>query len=307
MFHHIQGDNDRAVQGVISRSQFHEIVKEVGLDNILPAKEWLDRAINNTLRETDVCLTFDDALRCQMEHALPILQEYGLTAFWFVYTAACEGEGSLFEIYGEFVRNKFDHFDQFFDQFCRVLEKQCSGVSVEELLREFPEESYLAQYSFYSLIEKQYRYLRDQVLGPKHYSYVMEEVLRKNETNKKDLVRKLWMDNDCLSDLSQRGHVIGLHSYSHPTNLVALSLAQQHEEYRKNLKHIMQVTGSRPTTMAHPVNSYGRGTLRILKELGIKLGFRSNMEFVQHDGLEHPREDVANLLTSKNPEDRRIG
>ena len=98
MFHHIQGDNDRTVQGVISRSQFHEIVKEVGLDNILPAKEWLDRAINNTLSETDVCLTFDDALRCQMEHALPMLQEYGLTAFWFVYTAACEGEGSLFEI-----------------------------------------------------------------------------------------------------------------------------------------------------------------------------------------------------------------
>ena len=62
------------------------MLRFVGLRNILPADEWMARATSDRLDENDLCLTFDDALRCQYDVALPVLEKYGLTAFWFVYS-----------------------------------------------------------------------------------------------------------------------------------------------------------------------------------------------------------------------------
>jgi hypothetical protein len=49
--------------------------------------------------------------------------------------------------------------------------------------------------------------------------------------------------------------------------------------------------------MAHPCNSYGPETLSILRELGIGLGFRANMQILSEASpFEFPREDHANIL-----------
>jgi hypothetical protein len=49
--------------------------------------------------------------------------------------------------------------------------------------------------------------------------------------------------------------------------------------------------------MSHPCNSYNDATLVILRELGIVLGFCSNMlRPIAPSPLEYPREDHANLL-----------
>ena len=57
-----------------------------------------------------------------------------------------------------------------------------------------------------------------------------------------------------------------------------MSHATQLQEYQTNARHIAKVTGYQPDTVAHPVNSYGPGTLKILGSMGVKVGFRSNME-----------------------------
>ena len=41
---------------------------------ILPAREWQDRLQRGALRSVDLCLTFDDALRCQFDVARPVLE-----------------------------------------------------------------------------------------------------------------------------------------------------------------------------------------------------------------------------------------
>jgi hypothetical protein len=57
------------------------------------------------------------------------------------------------------------------------------------------------------------------------------------------------------------------------------------------------LTGATPLAMSHPCNSYDERTLRILRKLGIQLGFRSNMaETEATDDLTFPREDHANVL-----------
>ena len=53
--------------------------------------------------------------------------------------------------------------------------------------------------------------------------------------------------------------------------------------------------------MAHPSNSYSDDTLKILRELNITCGFRSNMSLpegkkINHSPLEIGREDHTNIL-----------
>ena len=52
--------------------------------------------------------------------------------------------------------------------------------------------------------------------------------------------------------------------------------------------------------MSHPCNSYNEITLKILSNIGIKIGFRSNMGskdlIKEYKNLQLPREDAANIL-----------
>ena len=110
------------------------------------------------------------------------------------------------------------------------------------------------------------------------------------------------MSNDNLRYLADNGHSVGLHSYFHPMVLADLSYEEQFEEYKKNYLHLKDVCGRQPVAMSHPVNSYNKNTLEILKHFGIRCGFRSNM-FPKREGgrinphrLELAREDHSNIM-----------
>jgi peptidoglycan/xylan/chitin deacetylase (PgdA/CDA1 family) len=106
----------------------------------------------------------------------------------------------------------------------------------------------------------------------------------------------LWMKPEDLRRLHADGHVIGLHTHTHPTRLERLHPRQQLREYRDNYTYLMTLLGEPPVAMSHPCNSYNVETLAILSRLGIKLGFRANMARREHSALEYPREDHANVL-----------
>jgi hypothetical protein len=75
MFHHFHDDRHRRGQGSISAEQLVELIEHLGRNDILPAQEWMRRAAVGALTDTDTCLTFDDALRCQYDVALPVLRD----------------------------------------------------------------------------------------------------------------------------------------------------------------------------------------------------------------------------------------
>ena len=99
MFHHFVQENSADAIGGITSQRLEEIILSYGLENILPAQEWFERSITNSLASGKVCITFDDALRSQIDLALPILSKYDLTAFWFIYSAVFEGCGQSCEVY----------------------------------------------------------------------------------------------------------------------------------------------------------------------------------------------------------------
>lgn len=106
----------------------------------------------------------------------------------------------------------------------------------------------------------------------------------------------LWMTDDDLIDLHDNGHIVGLHSFTHPTRLVNMSADTQRAEYSANQHHLESLLGTPSTVMSHPCNSYGFETLEILREVGVRFGFRSNMEKIENrSGLEFPRENHSNI------------
>ena len=112
--------------------------------------------------------------------------------------------------------------------------------------------------------------------------------------------KRIWMTDEHIRNLSSQKHIVGLHSYSHPMLINELSYEIQKEEYKKNYDHLEQLCleGNKITTMAHPCGRYNHDTLEILRNMGIQIGFRSNMAVKNIESLlEIPREDHANVAS----------
>src|SRR4051812_47062117 len=75
MFHHFHGGNHPASQGSISIDQLDRIIGDLKARyRLLDADHFLEKAVAGSLHTSDICLTFDDALLCQVELAAPVLQ-----------------------------------------------------------------------------------------------------------------------------------------------------------------------------------------------------------------------------------------
>lgn len=302
MFHHFHGGNHLPVQGSISADEFEAILQYVGIDRFLSPEEWLHRFEQGQLSPHHLCITFDDGLRCQYDVALPILEKYGLTAFWFVYSAVFEGQFPKLELYRLFRTRCFANLSIFYRDFFQQIEKSQFARVAETKITQEMINTVIEQHPFYSEEDVRFRLLRDRVLGPESYEHIMDKMVSEKNISLREFAVDLWMTNDHLSYLDRSGHHIGLHSYSHPTMVAQLSFERQQEEYQSNLAHLRRVCGRMPVAMSHPCNSYNKDTLTILDRLGIRCGFRANM--VSQEGVlglgqarfEVARQDHANII-----------
>ncbi len=296
MFHHFHGGRHAPTQGSMSAQQLRDMVEFLGRENILSARQWLERALAGDLRENDLCLTFDDNLRCQYDVAGPVLEDNGIAAFWFVYTSVMRGNIEPLEVYRRFRSSFFESIEEFYTGFFQALAESPHAREVEEALAAAAVSSYLPDFPFYTESDRRFRFVRDEVLGHQRYNRVMERMMLAAGVRQADLARDLWMDDDCILRLHADGHVIGMHSDTHPTRIGQLDAAGQRQEYTANFEYLRRLLGVPPVSMSHPCNSYSGRTLGILRELGIRLGFRANMAKRRYCELEHPREDHANIL-----------
>ena len=298
MFHHFHSEWHPKVQGSINEKQFEQMLDWLSERcTLIDAEEYADKLDRNTLQEKEVCLTFDDALLCQFEVAYPVLKRRGLRAFFFIYSSPFNNEPDNLEIFRYFRTVAFDDINQFYKLFFkRVMnEDEVAYVAEKEL---FEQLNYLASSPFYSNEDKWFRYLRDRVLVKERYETIMSRIMHDLNFNIDEAATKLWMTNQHLSQLVGDGHTIGLHSYTHPTLMEKLTFKQQQIEFEKNLCHLESITGSDNIySMSHPCGSYNEDTLSILKGMGIRIGFRSNISVKEiKSTLEIPRKNHANIL-----------
>lgn len=296
MFHHFHGGKHPVAQGSISAHTFEDMLHFVGLERIIGAQEFLDRALSCTLRGDEVCLTFDDNLLCQYEIALPIMEKHELTAFWFVFTGPLDGPAGTLEYFRHFRTVAFQSVDEFYNAFFATLDGHDLKAEIASALASIDINNYLAEFGFYTFNDRKFRYIRDKVLGLKRYESIMHIMMEEKHYDRAAARSLLWMSPEQWKQLHSCGHIIGMHTHTHPTDLSALPIESQRQEYSLNYAALSEILGSAPRCVSHPCNSYSKDTLDILRALGIEFGFRANMlKIPAPSNLEWPREDHANL------------
>jgi len=294
MFHHFYDDKHINGQGAISANQLENIIQYYG-NNILSADEWFNKAKTNSLDDKDVCLTFDDALLCQYDIALPVLEKHKLTAFWFVYSSVLVGGIENLEVYRKFRTVYFSDIEEFYNKFFSTLAKTEYYDGITQSLKSYSHDSY-KHYPFYSQNDTKFRFIRDTSLGVDKYNHVMDLMMKSYNIDVNVFSSDLWMNIEHIQKLNSNGHIIGLHSHSHPTQLSKLSVIEQEKEYTQNYDFLHTTLGQKPKTVSHPCNSYNTDTLSILRNYNIEIGFRANMENHLFSEFEFPREDHANII-----------
>ena len=306
MFHHFHNDKQHTKsQGSISAENLDNLLKFIGLKNILPANEFYKRALTNNLKAHDICLTFDDNLKCQYDIALPVLESYGLTAFWFIYTSPLEGVRERLELYRYFRHNYFDSMDDFYAHFKDFAGQSEFKGKIINGLKNFKSLDYLKEFPFYTNEDRIFRYIRDRLLDQSQYYKIMDEMMQEYKFNFKIIDNKLWMNKNCLKSLNEKGNIIGLHSHTHPTSIDKLNFMEQAEEYSHNYDIIYNVLGVKPQSVSYPCNKVNIDTLKIMKNLGIKIGFKATMKHLMNN-YEIPRIDHSIIFKELQDENNCI-
>lgn len=296
MFHHFHNSKHPEGQGSLSSDDFEQMIEWLSRKHqILNADKYLSKLENNDLKKNEICLSFDDALLCQSEIAAPILDRRGIKAFFFVYSSPFCGDPDPLEIYRYFRTTEFSNIDEFYDQFF-LQTKIDYPEFYDDASKNYDGKNYLSAFPFYTKNDKWFRYLRDLVLGKFKYEEIMNQLMINHQFDKESASNNLWMRNKDIQELHSKGHVVGLHSYSHPTTLHSLTREQQEVEYGKNFDHLSSLLSTKPIAMSHPCGNYNEDTLKILKKFGIRIGFRSNNSITRINScLEIPRNDHANI------------
>jgi len=309
MFHHFH-DNFFHLkgQGSIDKDDFFKMINFIGRNNILDADIFFEKFKKNELKDNQVCLTFDDAIKCQIDIALPVLQELKIKSFFFVYTSIFEDKPDNLEFFRYFRMNYFESVDEFYDIFYKVLDKDLKSFfeknnnTINETKIKFP---------IYSISDIKFRLVRDVFLTKVQYEDTMFSMFKEKQFNHNEYSKKLFFQKNDLQTLNNLGHLVGLHSHNHPTLIEKLSYEEQKYEYEKNLSLISGIL-SKPRNeikfCSHPCGSYNQDTLDILKELGIELGFKQimsveigkGMKKVNNSFLEIARQDHAYIYKKMN-------
>ena len=287
-------------QGSITAGELERVLLFVGVDNILSPDEWLRKLKNNSLSSQDLCLTFDDGLKSQYDIGLPVLEKYGLKAFWFVFTSVFEGGVAKYEVYNRFAAQYFSGMDDFYRDFFTRCGESIMGQLTKERFLHYARTTQ-AMCPFYSMGDLKYRFIRNELLSQGEFEDVMDGMIEEEGLTIEAIAKNLWLSDTELKALSLKGHTIGLHSYDHPFQIARLPVREQARQYERNDQHIKKVCGQEVLSMSHPLNSYSEDTLKILKSMGVVCGFRSNImpppgKKVNPDPLEWAREDAANIL-----------
>ena len=309
MFHHFHnGEIHTKGQGSISKDEFNQIINYIGRNNILDADIFFEKLKNKKIKENEVCLTFDDSIKCQIDIALPVLEELKIKGFFFVYSSIFEEKPDNLEVFRYFRMNFFDNVGEFYNDFYKILGKDLEKFfsKKEKLILEKKK-----RYNFYSLEDIKFRLVRNELLTKDLYENYMYKLMDKKKFDSKSVFSKLFFEKKDLVLLDNLGHTIGLHSHNHPTLIENLSYEEQKKEYSKNLNVLSKILKKKSNyikTSSHPLGSYNKNSLKILKELGIELAFKDSMEIEKEKGmrkinnsfLEIARQDHTEILKRMN-------
>lgn len=82
---------------------------------------------------------------------------------------------------------------------------------------------------------------------------------------------KGFLDANQIKELSNRGHIVGSHSHSHPERMSALSENEVYDEWRISQMMLTEVLGKTPTYASIPNGYKSKEVLKAMSSVGISI------------------------------------
>ncbi len=288
-FHYFHDDEHIPCQGSFSKSQFDKILDNIQKDyTLISPHQCLERLEKGIFTDEYAAISFDCGLKSQFDIARPVLNERGVTAFWFLYTLSLK-EPVKIEKYHHFRFYCYKSIEDFYNEYIAVVNTLYGIETIAAAENEILETNFLGWSSYYTSQDKLYKYLRDHVLGCQRHDAVMARLIKNKKYNINEHKAKLFLTRENIETLYSTGNVIGLHTHTHPNDIGSMSPADQRIEYQTNKEILESIITEPVIVMSHPCNSYNDSTIQVLKDLGIKFGFRSNYDGIVRGLYEIPR------------------
>ena len=288
MFHHFCSLNYKKTPGALSKNIFKNKLSKLSKKfNLLSANNYLKLLKTNKLKKNDIFISFDDALKCQIDIALPVLDSLKIKAFFFIYTSIFDKKFNKLELYRDFRYSEFKNIDTFYESFFYFLKTKYPSL-YKKSEKSFSKD-FLKQFKYYSLSDKKFRYARN-LIGEIKYNYIMDQMIKDKKYNVLEKKKELLMNKNDIKNLSKNGHIIGLHSHSHFTDLNKKNFNIQYFDFKKNKSILEKITKKNVDVASYPCGNYSKNTINVLRKININFAMRAD-DIRQKKNYEIPRID----------------
>jgi len=228
--------------------------------------------------------TFDDGLVDHVAHVAPELERRGARGFFFVSTASWEGR--VLAVHKLHLLMASVDVSQL---------RAAVGGSVDTVQAR-------AIYRYDDAAAAELKFLLNRVLAPEDRERVLSALFAELLGDERAAARELYLDADACRSLSDRGHVVGLHSHTH-LPLVDLDDTTLRTELETNAELLRAAIGERPRTIAYPYGAFDGRVKDAARDVGMELGFTTVRGHVHAalDTLELPRIDTNDAPGGKRP------
>ncbi len=298
-FHYMAAERAADARSIfpVTVAEFGAQLDELGRNFEFISRDDLVRAVEEgvSLPERACLVTFDDGLREQSEIALPLLEERGIPAVFFVCGQPLEEPHVLFV-------HKVHHLREAMpdEELLPVLEEQLSreGFDVEAIS---PEKA-KASYRYDTAEAAHVKYLLNVVLGPRRPEPV--ERVFAQLFSEADLAAQLYMTHDQVRELHASAS-LGAHAYTHRP-LAVLEPADARADIERGVAVLERITGSRPRTFSYPWGSAAAVNFDVVREASTcGFAFALTMERAINRTLDEPlllaRVDANDAPGGRNP------
>jgi len=222
-------------------------------------------------------ITFDDGLRCQLQHALPVLERLGIPALFFVPGQPL-AEGRVL------ATHKLQHIREQLSDQALTTELERAGVSVGDV----DENVATAHYRYETADAARLKYLLNHLLPADRRHAVVDSVFSRVHGDEESLCSDLYLSRLEVRELERSHRAVGAHSYAHHP-LALLPPGERKADLELSVGVLEQLTGERPRAFSYP---HGTATAvdlecaRAAESVGLRIGF--TMERALNQTLAEP-------------------
>ena len=285
-FHYVRPSYDEPYPGIhgITPAQLEAQLGVLGgIGNFVSAADVRDAVRGRSaLPERAVLVTFDDGLREQFEHALPVLDRLGVPALLFVNTGPI-AEHTVSAVHRIHLLRAHVSPERFMAMLCTHADAR--GISLDVGSNDL---AAAAQYRYDAPHVARLKFLLNFQLVTRERDMLIADCFDEYfGAGESALSERLYMDVGQLRELSRRG-MLGTHGHEH-LPLGMLDQVAQRRCVRESVRSLEEWTGVAPFALSYPYGSLpacSRRAGEIAAEEGIELAF--TMERAGNFGFECP-------------------